>query len=323
MLSAAVSRLTVAPSILNDTIAQIVKLLARIIGADVEVVVKYASDLAAVFADAAQIEQIIMNLGVNARDAMPLGGTLLIETANVDLSEDYCRRHPYAKPGKYVRIRVSDSGTGIDAETQARIFEPFFTTKEVGKGTGLGLSTVYGIVKQHEGHINLESRIGDGTAFEVFLPISERASESENPAIELPLPGGNETILVAEDEEPLRKLAKDFLESLGYTVLLARDGEEAVSMFVDNRARINMLLFDMVMPRVSGSEAYRKIRQLEGADVPLVFMTGYSSEGAASESVGSNELTDGSPAFIIQKPYTMKAIGFKVREVLDNRIATN
>ncbi|HEV7376631.1 MAG TPA: response regulator [Pyrinomonadaceae bacterium] len=303
---------------LNDTIGEIMNLLQRIIGEDVEVVVKCAPALSAVFADPAQIEQVIMNLGVNARDAMPQGGQLTIETSNVELDEGYRRKYPYVSPGKYVQIMVSDMGSGMDEETQAHIFEPFFTTKEIDKGTGLGLSMVYGIVKQHEGHINVYSEVGHGTTFKIYLPVVESAVEKEALAIQLPLLGGTETLLVAEDEETLRNLARDILEGLDYTVLLAQDGEEAVKMYEENRERIDLLLLDVVIPRMGGIEAYERIREL-GGDVPLIFMTGYSSETVQSRFVKQSELIEESDAVVIQKPYNVEGLGRKIREMLDAR----
>jgi len=305
---------------LNDSVADITKMLKRIIGADVEMSVRYAAGLPAVFADPSQIEQVVMNLAVNARDAMPSGGLLIIETVYIELDADYCRHYPYVVPGGYVQIKVCDSGVGMDEETQARIFEPFFTTKEVGKGTGLGLSMAYGIVKQHDGHINLESEIGHGTTFNVYLPADAETVEEK---IKSPLPsfsGGAETILVAEDEEPLRNLAKDTLEELGYNVLLAKDGREAVEIFLANRGRIDVFLFDVVMPRMGGSEAYERICEITGAEnvAPLIFMTGYSSETVQSRFVKARITAETLRATVIQKPYDLNKLGQAIRKVLDN-----
>ena len=305
---------------LNDTIGEIMKLLHRIIGADVEVNLKAGSDLSAIFADPAQIEQVVMNLAVNARDAMPHGGRLNIETSNVELDDSYQRLYPDVAPGRYVQITVSDNGSGMDEETKARLFEPFFTTKEVGRGTGLGLSMVYGIVKQNDGHINVYSELGHGTTFKIFLPIVESAVEKAALAIQAPLLGGTETILVAEDDEALRYLARDVLNDLGYTVLLAKDGEEAVEMYAENRERIDMLLLDVVMPRIGGTVAYERIRQLDG-DVPSIFMTGYSSEMVRNRFVDQKMLLEESEAVVIQKPYSVEGLGRKIREVLDVSLA--
>jgi len=283
----------------------------------VEVNVKVATDLSAVFADPAQLEQVVMNLCVNARDAMPQGGELTIETSNIELDENYSRLYPYVQPGRYVEIRVSDNGIGMDTETLAHIFEPFFTTKAVGKGTGLGLSMVYGIVKQHDGHIHVDSASGRGTTFKVFLPVDDKAVEKEHQMQQIPLRGGTETILIAEDEEALRKLSKDVLETLGYTVLLAKNGEEAVEIYTANRHRIKLLLFDVVMPRLSGSEAFEQIHEMGCGDVPLIFMTGYSSETVQSRFIEQNKLIEDVGAVVIQKPYSLEGLGRKVREVLD------
>lgn len=303
---------------LNETVGEIAKLLERIIEEDVEVSLKCAADLKTVFADSAQIEQVIMNLAVNARDAMPHGGELVIETSNVELDETYTRRYPYVAPGEYVQIRVSDNGTGMDQATQARIFEPFFTTKSIGKGTGLGLSMAYGIVKQHDGHINVYSEIGHGTTFKIFLPVCENAREIKQPEpVQSPLFGGTETILVAEDEESLRDLAKDILGGLGYTVLSAKNGEEAVRVYEENRERIDLLLFDVVMPKMGGAQALEQIRALAKSDeTPLIFMTGYSPETVQNRFVKQSNLKE-TAAATIQKPYSVQALGHKVREVLD------
>jgi len=301
---------------LNDVIAEIMKLLNRIIGADVEVNVRAGSNLSIISADPAQIEQVVMNLAVNARDAMPEGGQLTIETSNVTLDENYQRHYPFAQPGKYVELQVSDTGSGMEEATRARIFEPFFTTKLVGKGTGLGLSMAYGIVKQHDGHINVYSQPGHGTTFKIYLPVAERAVEETEVTVEPEVLGGTETILLAEDDQGLRNLASDVLDQLGYTVLLAKDGEEAVQLFTKNCARIDLLLLDVMMPRLGGPEAYEKMRQI-GGTMPLIFMTGYSSDLVKSRFVKQNFSTEALGAEVIQKPYNIDKLGRKVREVLD------
>jgi len=298
---------------LNDIVGETIKLLERIIGADVEVSLKYDPDLSTVFADPAQIEQVVMNLSVNARDAMPEGGQLSIETANVKLDEDYCRQYPYVQPGRYVQVKVSDTGTGMDEETQSRIFEPYFTTKELGKGTGLGLSISYGIIKQHDGHLHVYSKSGHGTTFEAFLPVIELAVEAKTQSVQSSVSGGTETILVAEDEDALRNLAKDILESLGYSVLTAKNGEEAVKIFTENRVRIDALLFDVVMPRLNGTKAYEQIRALADKDIPIILMTGYSVETVQSRFVRNNPLIEKLGIIVIQKPYSADDLGRKVR----------
>jgi two-component system, cell cycle sensor histidine kinase and response regulator CckA len=310
------------PANLNDTINDIMKMVRRIIGEDVEVRVNEAADLAMVFADPTQIEQVIMNLAVNARDAMPRGGLLAIETSNVELDAAYCRRYGYVQPGRYVEIKVSDTGCGMDAETQARIFEPFFTTKELGKGTGLGLAMVYGIVKQHDGHINVYSEPGHGTTFRIYLPVHARTTEVEPPLTPAPLAGGTETILVAEDEAALRALARDVLEGLGYKVLLAADGAEAVRLFATEHARIDLLLLDVVMPHMGGHEAYERMRVGNGTP-PVIFMTGYSAETVQSKFVKHNRFIEEAGAVLLQKPYNVESLGHMVREVLDGRRKNN
>jgi PAS domain S-box-containing protein len=296
---------------LNDTIGEILKLLRRTIGADVDVRFHASASLSPVYADPAQIEQVVMNLAVNARDAMPQGGRLVIETDDVTLDRAYLHRHPLAKPGRYVQIKVSDTGTGMDEATRSRIFEPFFTTKPIGKGTGLGLSMVFGIVKQHDGLVEVYSEPGRGTAFKIYLPADGKAVAEETHEALPPVRGGSETILVAEDEGALRDLARSILEDLGYTVMLARDGLEAVEVFAENSGRINLLILDLVMPRLGGREAFEVIRS-SGGEVPAIFMTGYSAEmvgGWYAEEAGTP---------LLQKPYTVEAFGRKVREILDD-----
>lgn len=298
---------------LNDTIAPFAKLLRRIIGEDIDLRFKGAPDLSTVFADPGQMEQVLMNLAANARDAMPGGGELIIETHNVTIDETYCRTHPYARTGRYVQIGVSDTGTGIDPNTQQHIFEPFFTTKEVGKGTGLGLALAYGIVKQHSGLIEVYSEVGLGSTFKIYLPAQERAVEEALHEIQPGVRGGAETILIAEDDESLQKLLTGMLTALGYNLIFARDGEIAVERYSSHRDEIDLVILDMVMPRMGGREAYERIRML-GSEVPVIFMTGYSAEMAQTRFV----LETG--AEFIQKPYGITALGNKVREALDARV---
>jgi two-component system cell cycle sensor histidine kinase/response regulator CckA len=302
---------------LNDTIADIMQMIRRIIGEDVEVTVKTDPELSLVFADPAQIEQVVMNMAVNARDAMPSGGRLIIETVNDDLGEEYRRRYPYVLPGKYAVMAISDTGVGMSDEIKARIFEPFFTTKEVGKGTGLGLAMVYGIIKQHEGYINVYSEVGHGTTFRIYLPVTEQTVVEDLQAVQLPARGGTETILVAEDEEALQELAQDVLEGLGYTVLLARNGEEAVEIFTTERDRIDMLLLDVVMPRMGGYEAYEQIHALS-PQTPVIFMTGYSAETVQSRFLKQNKFVEELGAPVLQKPYNIEALARTIREGLDD-----
>ena len=300
---------------LNDSIAEILRLLERVIGEDIEVTFNAAPDLHPIAADPTQIEQVVMNLSINSRDAMPNGGKLTIETRNVELDEHFCRQYPECDPGSYVQILVSDTGFGMDPATLHRVFEPFFTTKAAGAGTGLGLSTAYGIIRQHGGQVSAYSEPGRGTTFKVFLPAAPNGKAEtllQNGAHSLQ--GGNETILLADDEESLRELSREVLESLGYTVVTALDGREAVRAYEERKEAVDLLLLDVVMPSLGGVDAYRAIRQI-GGETPVVFMTGYSSEmvGETENISGVNlELIP-----IIQKPYTLEALGRIVRETLD------
>jgi two-component system cell cycle sensor histidine kinase/response regulator CckA len=296
---------------LNDSLPDFMKMLERIIGANIEVQFESPSNLPLLTADPAQIEQAVMNLAVNARDAMPSGGRITIKAREVTLDEDYCQQDPLAKPGRYVRIDVSDSGTGIDDVTRKRIFEPFFTTKEPGKGTGLGLSVVYGVIKQHNGFIEVDSVLGRGTTFALFVPVVEPGdSELVRESLDSELRGGAETILVAEDEESLRTLVQQVLGGLGYRVMLARDGREAVEIFAQHRDQIDLVTLDMVMPRLSGREAYEQIRKFQ-RDVPVIFVTGY-----AGETAGPPFLEE-TGAELLHKPYSVDMLGRKIRKVLD------
>jgi two-component system, cell cycle sensor histidine kinase and response regulator CckA len=300
----------------TETVGEIFKMLERIIGADVEIMIKHEPDVAPIFADPAQIEQVIINLSVNARDAMPGGGRLIIETCNVQLDEFYCNQYPDVEPGGYVQIRITDTGVGMDADTQARIFEPFFTTKDINKGTGLGLSMAYGIVKQHGGHISVYSEPGQGSSFNVFLPVAEQSARQKSDPAEMATEGGSETVLIAEDEEMLRNLSKDLLESLGYRVLLAKNGEEALELFERESDSIDILLFDVVMPAMGGLEAYETIHANSKKDVPIIFMTGYSPEFVQDKFIRTEQLSAMPAAKVIQKPYTLDALGRAVREAL-------
>jgi CheY-like chemotaxis protein len=214
-------------------------------------------------------------------------------------------------------MAISDTGVGMSDEIKARIFEPFFTTKEVGKGTGLGLAMVYGIIKQHEGYINVYSEVGHGTTFRIYLPVTEQTVVEDLQAVQLPARGGTETILVAEDEEALQELAQDVLEGLGYTVLLARNGEEAVEIFTTERDRIDMLLLDVVMPRMGGYEAYEQIHALL-PQTPVIFMTGYSAETVQSRFLKQNKFVEELGAPVLQKPYNIEALARTIREGLDD-----
>jgi nitrogen-specific signal transduction histidine kinase/CheY-like chemotaxis protein len=301
------------PSILrlNDLVLDMVKMLPPLLGEDIDVSSSLCSDLAMVRADHGQIEQVIMNLAVNARDAMPKGGKLRIETANVELDQAYAWQHTGAKPGHYVRLTVTDSGTGIDKEILAHIFEPFFTTKEVGKGTGLGLATVYGIVKQSGGYIWVDSEPGQGASFQIFLPqVSEPAAIITPGAPVAEARGGPETILLVEDSEPLRKLTRVFLESHGFQVLVAQDGEEALQVEARHAGKIDLLLTDIVMPGMNGRVlAERLLSKRPGTRVQ--YISGYADNFIALQGAFEQGMV------LLHKPFTEEALLRKVREVLD------
>jgi len=303
--------LTPAVLNMNDLILDMAKMLPRLLGEDVAVSTSLYADLGMVKADQGQIEQVIMNLAVNARDAMPQGGKLLIETANVELDQAYAWQHPGAKPGHYVMLALTDSGIGIDAETLAHIFEPFFTTKELGKGTGLGLATVYGVVKQSGGYIWVDSKPGQGASFQIFLPRIEETATTV--AVTTPLAqttGGSETILLVEDAESLRKLTRSFLESHGFRVLVAQNGEEAMEVEARHSAKIDLLLTDVVMPGMNGRVLSEKLQPKQPA-MRVLYMSGYTDSFIAGHGV----LERGT--VLLNKPFTEDALIGKVREVLD------
>jgi two-component system, cell cycle sensor histidine kinase and response regulator CckA len=295
----------------NSIIEEMGNLLPRLIGEDIDLLIRADENVGAVLADASQMEQVLMNLAVNARDAMPNGGKLVIETSNCDLDHSFTASHPLMKPGSYVVLVVTDSGTGMDAETQAHIFEPFFTTKEKGKGTGLGLAMVYGIVKQSGGFIWVYSEIGKGTSFKIYLPRVDHAEEhisTSHPSIDLPM--GSETVLLAEDEQDVREIAREFLESGGYRVIEAQDGHKAVELAERNRGKIQLLVTDMVMPGMTGQELAVRL-QSEHPGLNVIFMSGYSERAAT-------EMADADPAVrLLSKPFSRTAILRAVRECLD------
>jgi len=301
--------LQLGPLDLNRTIDDLMKMLHRLIGENIDLQLSPGSALWMVNADRGQMEQVIINLCVNARDAMPDGGRLSIETRNVDLDDDYCTRHEWAKPGRYVRLSITDSGCGMDRETKSKIFEPFFTTKEQGRGTGLGLATVYGIVRQHEGLIHVSSAIGNGSKFSVYLPVTE-STEEILPLTQGPVPGGHETILLAEDDEPLRFLAEKILTLAGYRILAAVDGEDALRLYRDHEQEIDLLLMDVVMPRKGGCVVYDEIRAVR-PDIPCIFMSGYSENAMRIDFV----LDQGFK--LIQKPFNSADLLRLLRKELD------
>ncbi len=298
---------------LNTVILDLEKMLRPMIGEDIDLALVLDSAPRAIKADPGQIEQVIMNLAVNARDAMPRGGKLTIETANVELNREYAGKYPGVPPGSYVMLAVKDHGDGIDAETLSHIFEPFFTTKEADKGTGLGLSTVYGIVKQSEGHIEVDSKLGEGTTFKIYLPQVEGAPEAAPARADLSTPlWGSETVLVVEDEDILLVVVSRFLRIYGYTVLEARHGGEALLICEGHQGPIHLLLADVVMPQMSGQELSDRLTSLH-PEMKVLYMSGYSEDAVIHQGV----LEAGAP--FLQKPFKPETLAQKVREVLDPR----
>ncbi len=283
---------------LPDLVNNLLKLLRRLIGEHIDVQLSVGANIGSVHCDRTQIEQVLINLCVNARDAMPSGGKLLISLDNKVITPSYKHIHPWARVGRFLLITVTDTGCGMDRETQERVFEPFFTTKAKDKGTGLGLSVVYGIVRQHEGYIRLYSEVGLGTTFRIYLPVVDVSVQAEQKQdSRSPSSGGTETILVAEDDDTIRNLVRRILERAGYQVILATNGEEAVSLFEANAHRISILVFDAVMPKLSGFEAYERIQRLNSKRIPAVFASGYNE---AFSQVGTQMPSD---TVLMQKPY--------------------
>lgn len=296
---------------LNHIIRNLEKMIRRMIGEDIDLKILLADNLGKVKADPGQIEQVLMNLVINAKDAMPGGGKLTIETSNVRLDEDYTRHHVAVTPGDYVMISVSDTGIGMTPEVRERVFEPFFTTKEKGKGTGLGLSTVYGIVKQSNGNIWIYSEPGKGTTFKIYLPRVDEPAEELRVKIETPeLPRGNETILIVEDDEKVRKLAVKILENQGYEVLEAGSGEEALRIFRERKKLIHLILTDIVMPGMDGRQLVEKLKGIH-QDFKVLYMSGYTDNTIAHHGVLEKGLN------FIAKPLSVEGLARKVREVLD------
>ncbi len=295
---------------LNTILHNLDKMLRRIIGEDIELVTVLAEKLGRVKIDPGQIEQVIMNLAVNARDSMPKGGKLTIETANLELDEVYARNHIAVTPGRYVMLSVSDTGVGMTPEVRDRVFEPFFTTKEKDKGTGLGLSTVYGIVKQSGGNIWVYSELGQGTTFKIYLPRVDEPLEVWGEKVVEEIPRGNETILIVEDEGAVRKLAMRILERQGYTVFEAHDVDEALQICEDMKEPIHLILTDVVMPQLSGRQLVEQISQVR-QDFKVLYMSGYADNAIVHHGVLEKGMN------FIQKPFTLEGLARKIREVLD------
>ena len=303
-----------APKILNvqTVVADMEKILRRLIGEDIQLETSSAPDLGLVKADRSQIEQVILNLAVNARDAMPQGGRLTIETANVELDASYSHPPAVLSPGKYVMLAVTDNGCGMDAETQAHVFEPFFTTKEKGKGTGLGLATVYGVVKQSGGYVWVYSEPGRGTSFKIYLPrIEEKVvpGARDGKIDARPAERGSETILLVEDEKGVRELAREYLTSTGYTVIEAEDGHTALELAAMHVGPVHLLLTDVVMPGISGRELAERVGQIRPG-IKILYMSGYTDQAVVHHGILEND------AVLLQKPFTLTTLAAKLREIL-------
>jgi two-component system cell cycle sensor histidine kinase/response regulator CckA len=295
---------------LNTLVSETLSLLRSVMGSPVEIIFTPGKEPVVVLADPTQIEQVLTNLCLNARDAMPQGGRLTVETQHTEITEEFGHKHSYATPGEYIVLTVGDTGTGMDTATLDHIFEPFFTTKPPGKGTGLGLATVYGITKQHGGFVTVHSEIDKGTAFHVFLPASSHhplpsAIEGTQSAS-----GGSELLLVAEDHDGLRELIRTTLESRGYHIILATNGEEAVRMFEEQKDSIDLIVMDVMMPALRGPEAYARIRG-SSPGVPVIFTSGHAADLILSNSTFEE-------AIFLEKPYTPATLAQAVRKCLDD-----
>ena len=295
---------------MNDLVAGMIKMFSRVIGENIEMAFVPASNLGHVKADPGQIEQVLLNLVVNARDAMPDGGRLTIGTANTELDQSYAAQHTSVVPGWYVMLTVTDTGYGMDSQTQSRIFEPFFTTKGPGKGTGLGLATVYGVVKQSGGFIWVYSEVGHGTTFKIYLPKVMAAVDApvteKAPALAL---SGSETILFVEDEQNVRELVRDYLRHSGYNVIEACDGTEALEIAASYQGPIHLLITDVVMPRLSGREVAAQMAA-QRPTMKVLYVSGYTDD-----TVFRHGVLEGGMEFL-QKPFNMTSLAKKIREVL-------
>ncbi|MHB8205615.1 MAG: response regulator, partial [Desulfomonilaceae bacterium] len=297
------------PLNLNDEIIQIKKLLDRTIPKMIEIEIGLQNGLNTINADSSQIEQIMMNLAVNARDAMPDGGRLVIETEDIVLDQAYCSGHIEATPGPYVLVSVSDTGMGMDKKTMERIFEPFYTTKAPGKGTGLGLAMVYGIVKQHGGYIICYSESGMGTTFKIYFPALVSNVVSEKLTGSLEAQGGTEMILLVDDEENVRNVGTDLLQGAGYSVITAVNAKEALELFKNKHRSIALVILDLIMPEMSGKECLEKLLEID-SNVKVLMCSGYSPNGAAKAAIDT-----GAKGFI-SKPYNSNEMLVQIRKIL-------
>ncbi len=282
-------------------------MLSRLIGEDIELRIDFRPELGCVYLDEAALDQVLMNLAVNAREAMPRGGVLTIQAQNVYLDSCFCDRYPFVKPGHYVQLSIVDTGLGMEESVLQRVFEPFFSTKD--GGTGLGLAVVYGVVKQHKGYVLASSQVGKGSRFDIYLPLHLKPAREDRPAPQKPVRGGTETLLMAEDEPEIRNLFKAYLEKLGYSVLLAEDGEEALKVFSAHQNRIDLVILDAIMPKLSGPRVYQEMRTVR-PKLPCILLTGYGKEMIKKYA------EEGLDVPVLQKPVTFEELGGKIRELL-------
>lgn len=305
-------RQTIAPVVLdlNRNIELTFKMLNRMIGEDIHLSWKPGDGLWPVKIDPTQLDQILINLGLNARDSIEHTGTITFETSNVEIDQAYCIKHVELKPGAWVQLTISDDGCGIDRQTLAFIFEPFFTTKEVGKGTGLGLATVYGIIKQNNGFINVYSEPGRGTSFKIYLPRTHESISEKSKLTTRNYPKGSETILMVEDEASILDLGKIMLEQFGYTVLTAPAPQTALDIAGQFEGPIHLLITDVVMPGMDGKELETRIEKIK-PDIKVLFMSGYASSIIVDHGVLDENVN------FLQKPFSIETFSLKVREVLD------
>jgi len=302
---------------LNTVITGMGKMLPRLIGEDIDLRFDLHASLGQVEADPGQMEQVLMNLVVNARDAMPAGGCLTVKTENIEFTGRAAKAHIVLESGSYVVLSVTDNGVGMDADTQSHIFEPFFTTKEVGKGTGLGLATVYGIVKQSGGSVWVYSEPGKGTTFRIHLPrVDTTAAKEEHENAPQPVAKGDETILLVEDEDMVRNLAKDILEDYGYSVLIAANGGEGLRVCREFDGDIHLIITDVVMPQMSGPEMAESVQVLR-PETSVLYMSGFTDDAVVRHGVLTDDMC------FIQKPFSAESLAFKVREILDNNPGNN
>ncbi len=304
-------RIAAKPRKVNEVVESTAKLLARLLPEDIKLAMDLTCEDAFAMLDVTQIGQVLMNLAINARDAMPHGGSLTVTTRPARIDDDFIKNHGFGRTGEYVKLSVSDNGIGMDEVTMKRIFEPFFTTKEVGKGTGLGLASAYGIVKQHDGYITVSSVPFEGTTFDIDLPLIEGPSTGEAYGTE-EMRGGSETILIVEDDPDVRKLVREILKSHGYTTMEAIDGDDAVRVYREHKEHIDLVILDVVMPGKSGKEALDEIARLNPL-VKAIFVSGYTGDVVIDKGIQSES------ADFLQKPLSIPALLGKVREVLDRR----